>query len=110
MSFRVDPQALRTYAGQVAQGEGVAGAAKSYVHKYGDFSLQQGGLIGLMARGHEHLLEALDRLLGQLTDLADRSSQALADVATRYEHTDLRAASAIDATFPPVPRSSPDIG
>jgi hypothetical protein len=109
MSLRVDPQALRTYSGQLAQGEGVADAAKSYVHQYGDFSFQEGGLIGLMAPGHDHLLEAFDRLLGHLRDLADGSSRALTDVAAHYENTDLSAASAIDATYPPVPRPSPDI-
>lgn len=108
-AFRVEPQALRTYAGQLAEGEGVADVAKNYVHQYGDFSLHDKGLLGLALPFHRDLLAALNKLLGRLNDLVDTSSRALTDAAARYEKTDLRAASAIDATYPPLPRPSPDI-
>lgn len=64
MSFRVEPQALRTYAGQLAD-------------------------------AHH---------LGALTG---GSSEALRQVAARYERSDLRAEGAIDASFPAVPRPTP---
>lgn len=35
MPFRVEPEALRTYAGQLADAKRAAEAAKSYVHKWG---------------------------------------------------------------------------
>jgi uncharacterized protein YukE len=108
-TFRVEPQALRTYAGQLAQGEGVADVAKSYVHQYGDFSLHEKGLLGLALPFHRDLLAALDHMLSHLNNLVETSSRALSDVAAQYEKTDLRAASAIDATYPPVPRPLPDL-
>lgn len=107
MSFRVEPQALRTYAGQLADGQQVADAAGRYVHRYGDFSFHEKGLIGFVAPGHRHLMAALDHMLSHLNDLADGSSQALTGVAADYEHTDRRTAAAIDATYPAVPRPSP---
>jgi 20S proteasome alpha/beta subunit len=45
VSFRVEPRALRTYAGQLADAQQVADAAKRYVHQYGDFSLHERVLI-----------------------------------------------------------------
>lgn len=107
MSFRVEPQALRTYAGQLADAHQVADVATRYVQQYGDFSLHERGLIGAIAPGHRHLLAALNDLLGHLGTLTGASAEALRQVAARYEHSDLRAEGAIDASYPAVPRPAP---
>ena len=46
MTFRVEPAALRRYAGQLADGRRVADAAGSYVQRHGSFSLHEKGLLG----------------------------------------------------------------
>jgi hypothetical protein len=107
VSFRVEPQALRTYAAHLADAHQAADVAKRYVNQYGEFSLHERGLIGVIAPGHRHLLAALNDLLGRLGNLTGGSGEALSHVAAGYERSDLRAQSAIDATYPAVPRPSP---
>jgi phosphoglycolate phosphatase-like HAD superfamily hydrolase len=107
VSFRVEPPALRAYAGQLADAHQVADVAKRYVHQHGDFSLHERGLMGMVAPGHRHLLAALDDLLGHLGALTGASADALRQVAARYERSDLRAEGAIDASYPAVPRPAP---
>jgi hypothetical protein len=108
MNFAVDPTALHTYARQLTDAHEVAQVAKRYVVKHGTFTHHEKGLIGLVPFAHDRLMADLDRLLTHLSDLAQASSQAMDGMATRYEHTDLKAAASIDATYPAVPR--PQIG
>lgn len=105
MTFRVEPAALRRYAGQLADGRRVADAANSYVQRHGTFTLHEKGLLGLIAPGHRHLMADLARLLRHLGDLSDASSTAMNQVADGYEHSDKESQAAIDATYPEVPRT-----
>ena len=107
MSFQVEPQALRTYAMQLSDDHRAADLAKRYVHQYGDFSMHEQGLMGMIAPGHRNLVHALDALLSHLGELTDACGTAMNQVAANYERTDTRAAGALDATFPQVPRPVP---
>ena len=107
MSFRVEPPALRTYAARLADAHQAAEAAKRYVNRHGSFSLHEKGLMGFVAPGHRHLIAALDEMLGHLERLTDASGRTLSQTAGRYEASDLRAESTVDAAYPVVPRPSP---
>ncbi|GAA5192649.1 hypothetical protein GCM10023322_52730 [Rugosimonospora acidiphila] len=106
MNFRVEPYALRTYAAQLGDDQQVAQIAKSYANRYGSFSFHEKGLIGLAAPGHRTLLKRLNDLLQHLSDLADSSAEALKQAADGYARSDLRTASALDATYPAIRRTS----
>jgi hypothetical protein len=106
MTFRVEPAALRRYAGQLADGRRVADAANSYVQRHGSFSFHEKGLLGFIAPGHRHLMADLGRLLSHLGELSDASSKSMSQVADGYEHSDKKSQAAIDATYPEVPRTS----
>jgi hypothetical protein len=104
MGFAVDPAALRTFARQLTDAQEVAEAAKRYVDRHGTFSMHEGGLISLALPRHQNLLTALDQFLAHLGTLADASSQAMNNMATHYERTDLKAEATVDAAYPSVPR------
>jgi hypothetical protein len=104
MSFRVEPPALRTYANQLADAKRAAEAAKSYVHKWGDFSAHEKGLFGMIFPAHRNFVAALDAMLQHLADLTDASDTALQQEAGHYEQADLNAEARIDASYPAVPR------
>jgi uncharacterized protein YukE len=110
MSFVVHPPALRTYASQLGEARQAVEAAKHYVERYGSFSPHDKGVLGLLAPRHKHLMERLTALLEHLHDLTDASSVALRNVAAHYEHADLRSETALDATYPAVPRPSASRG
>jgi hypothetical protein len=109
MSFHVQPDALRTYAGQIGDAKRVADAANTYVKQNGSFSFHQQGLIGWLAPGHDNLMGDLDRMLTHLGELGDTSRAALTQTADHYQHSDRNAEAALDATYPEVARSHPDL-
>lgn len=106
MTFKVEPAALRTYATQLMEAKAAAEAAKSYVDKWGTFSAHEKGLLGMIWPNHQHYVAQLDAMLQHLRDLIDASGTALNREADHYQHTDLRAETQIDASYPAVPRPS----
>jgi len=105
MSFDVDPQAVRTYAGQLAEVRRAADAANTYVNKHGSFSTHQSGLMGNISGAHTDFVASLNTMLKHLMDLADTSEMALKQLAATYEQTDENSAATVDATYPAVPRA-----
>jgi hypothetical protein len=105
MTFHVEPAALRTYAAQLADAKRDAETAKSYVHKWGDFSAHESGLFGMIFPAHRNFVAALDAMLQHLAALSDASDAALKQEATHYEHSDLNAEARVDDSYPAVPRS-----
>lgn len=105
MSFRVEPEALRTYASQLADAQRAARTAKSYVHQWGDFSAHDKGLFGMIFPAHRNFVASLDAMLQHLADLIDASDATLKQEASHYEHSDLNAETRVDASYPAVPRS-----
>ena len=104
MPFRVEPEALRTYAGQLADAKRATEAAKSYVHKWGFFSAHEKGLFGMILPAHDNYVTALDEMLQHLAALTDAAETALKQEAGHYEQTDLKTESRIDASYPETPR------
>lgn len=105
MSFRVEPEALRTYAGQLADARRAADTAKAYANKWGTFSDHGKGILGMVWPNHTNYLSQINTMLQHLADLTDASGTALKHEADHYEHTDLNAEGRIDATYPAVPRA-----
>jgi len=106
MTFQVDPAALRAYASRLDVVERVAGDAARYVEAHGTFGWHEAGIMGKAAPGHDRLMTNLRDLLGRLGELGTASQKALRATADTYLRTDRHTASALDATYPPVPRPS----
>ena len=104
MSLRVEPHALRTYAGQLIEARHVAETARNYVNRWGTFSPHQKGLLGMLLRDHDKYLSQLDTMLTHLAELLETSGVALSKTADEYEHIDLASAAKIDASYPATPR------
>jgi uncharacterized protein YukE len=105
MTFKVEPQAVRTYAGRLGDARRHAETAKAYVNKHGSFSAHDKGLLGMIFPFHADFVAALNTMVQHLADLTDASDRALTQVADHYEHTDRDAESKIDASYPAVPRA-----
>jgi uncharacterized protein YukE len=105
MTFKVEPQAVRKYAGQLAEEHRHAETAKTYVNKHGSFSAHEKGLLGMIFPFHADVGAELTPILQHLGELTEASDRALKQVADHYEHTDRDAESKIDATYPAVPRT-----
>jgi hypothetical protein len=105
MTFRVEPQALRVYAGRLADAQQAAETAKAYVTKWGTFSAHEAGLLGMIWPNHTRFVGQLTTMLQHLADLTDASATAMTDAAGHYERTDLAAETKIDAAYPAVPRA-----
>jgi hypothetical protein len=54
-------------------------------------------------------MDNLQKLLSHLRELGTESQRALWSTADCYQGTDEKTAVGIDATYPPVPRSRPDM-
>ncbi len=104
MTLNVESQALRAYAAQLSAAREAAETAKGYVHTYGDFDMHEKGAIGFLFGRHHNYLDALTEMLDHAARVLDASQDAMTDLSTGYEHTDTRAAKALDASYPPVPR------
>jgi len=107
MSFEVDPPALRAYAQELDRVREAAEAARTYINVHGGFSLQDQGLLGMVAPGHRRLVAALDAQLSHLAELADASADTMTRVAAQYQQADTQVARDLDATYPSVGRPSP---
>ena len=105
MSFRVEPDALRTYAAQLAQAKAAAEAAQAYVEKWGTLSAHEKGLLGMVWPNHQNYVSQVTTMLQHLRDLTDASAHALARQAERYEETDADTAAGLDASYPAAPRA-----
>jgi aspartate aminotransferase-like enzyme len=104
-AFTVNSSAIREFADStldVAYDD--TSDAKTYVETYGNFSFHQTGAIGWIAGTHHDLMSRLESMLGHIQNVVERSKEALLQTAAAYDHTDLRAAAAVDATYPQVPR------
>ena len=107
MSFRVEPEALRTYASQLADAGHAAETAKRYVHEWGSFSAHEKGLFGMIFPAHRNYMIALDEMLQHLADLTSDSETTLKQQAGHYEVADLNAEARMDASYPEVPQPPP---
>ncbi|GAA5188205.1 hypothetical protein GCM10023322_38310 [Rugosimonospora acidiphila] len=105
MSFRVEPQALRTYAGQLDDAWRDADAARTYVNRWGTLNAHEKGILGMIFPQHANFVSQLNTMLKHLAELADASSTVLSKEADDYEHTDLKTAAMIDASYPATPRA-----
>lgn len=103
MTFRVEPAALRDYARQLGEVERVAEEADRYIATHGSFSLQEGGIIGLMTQDHPQVVAGLHELLAHLKRLGIESRASLLAAASSYESTDAKSAAEIDAGYPAAP-------
>jgi uncharacterized protein YukE len=108
MTFKVEPQAVRKYAGQLGEAHRHAATAQTYVNKHGSFSAHEKGLLGMIFPFHADFVAQLNTMLQHLGNLTDASDRALRQVADHYEHTDGDAESKIDASYPAVPRTPVD--
>jgi hypothetical protein len=106
MTLKVEPQALRTYAGQLEDARKAVETAKSYVNKWGSLSAHEKGIFGMIFPQHVNFLAEVNKMLQSLESLTDASSTALGQEASRYEQTDASAAGKIDSSYPEVPRTT----
>jgi uncharacterized protein YukE len=106
MTFRVEPQAIRSLADHMHEAHHAADTATQYLHRYSDIGTQGTGVLGQALGSHADFVSQLDRMLARLGKLADASEKALRQAATRYEHTDRDSAAKIDASYPRIPRST----
>jgi hypothetical protein len=104
MTFRVEPQAVRTLAGHIQDAQDAAEFAAQYIHRYSDIGMHGTGLLGQALGSHADLVGELDRMLARVGELTDASSTSLGQVAAGYEDTDQHAAAQLDASYPEVPR------
>jgi hypothetical protein len=104
MTFRVEPQNLRSYAAQLSTALEAADTAKNYVHRNGDFSLHEKGLIGIAVPFHRNYVDALDVMLGHIARVVDASQDAMTRLAADYQKSDEMAAERLDASYPASPR------
>jgi len=109
MSFRVEPQAIRTLAGHVQEAHHAADFATQYMRRYSDIGTQGTGLLGQALGSHADFVSQLDRMLARLGELTDAAEVVLRRAAAQYEHTDRGAAAKIDASYPEVPRTTVDL-
>ncbi|HEX6501585.1 MAG TPA: type VII secretion target [Micromonosporaceae bacterium] len=106
MSFRVDPNAIRSYAAQFTGHADDARAMHDYVARYSSFSWHDQGLINKMQPAHERFATELVKALSHLQDLLTQSRTQLQRVAAFYDHTERTGAARLDDSYPPVPRPS----
>jgi hypothetical protein len=107
MSFKVEPQAIRSYALQMQEAAHVADVATGYVRRHSNVSAHGTGLLAQAMGSHAELVSALDHMLVHLSQLTDTSETALKQAAAQYEHTDRDAAAKIDASYPEATRPTP---
>lgn len=108
MSFKVEPEALRRFAGEVGDAQRVAEAAGSYLKNHGDLDFQAKGLISWGTGQHASLMADIAGLMGHLSELGTASDAALRQSADHYAKSDLASEAKMDATYPPVTRPRPD--
>jgi uncharacterized protein YukE len=105
MTLEVDPQALRTYATQLAAcGDDVATMA-DYIGKWTSFGWHAEGMINRLQPAHERFAGEVTRSLGHLRQLLEDCRTELEKAAAFYEHTDRTTAGWLDDTYPPQPRA-----
>jgi hypothetical protein len=106
VTFKVEPQALRTYAGQLEDARKATETAMTYVDRWGSLSAHEKGIFGMIFPQHVHFLAEVKTMLQSLQGLTGASSNALGQEASRYEQADSGAAGKIDASYPEVPRTT----
>ena len=102
--FRVEPEAVRTYAGQLTDAGRAAETARAYVDKWGTFSEHQKGLLGMIWPNHTDYVAHVRTMLQHLIDLTNASATSMESQAEFYERTDLSAESKVDASYRAAPR------
>jgi hypothetical protein len=107
MTFEANSSDIRAYAAELRESYSEVEMAKNYLHRHGDFSFHEAGVIGLLAGQHRGFMAQLEELHNQLLTILWRSGEALTDVAGGYDDTDKASAARIDATYPVVPRPVP---
>jgi hypothetical protein len=104
VTLHVDPAALRNYVGELTTITDQVITARSYAAKWSGFSWQQAGLLATLAGSHHQFADAVIASLNRVTELLDRASENLTQMASAYSSTDGASAARIDAALPAVPR------
>ena len=99
MSFSVDPQYLRTFAGELDHLSDEAPEAKTYVGRYLDIGYSDARLFATIAKACSDAKAALEANYQGLKNLAAASASEVTQAAAMYERTDDDQARALDAQY-----------
>ncbi|WP_433263020.1 hypothetical protein ACQPWR_24840 [Micromonospora vinacea] len=105
MSFFVEPSALERGATRLNEATLDAQTAKEYILKHTDLAWHEQGLLNEAWPAHQKLVDEMDKRLAHLTDLLDKSREALQETASYYRRTDTGNAARLDETYPSTDRS-----
>jgi uncharacterized protein YukE len=99
MSFAVDPNAVRAFAGTIRGLSDDADAATTYTNEHLDIGYDKGRMFFTVVETATSVREALLENYRALAKLVDQSEQELTKAANQYRDTDHAAAARVDATY-----------